>query len=103
MQCWLIPSEQEVIEFAGIVALTAQTSTASSVYHAGTQTISFTRHRFPPEFIYHAVWLNERFTLSYRDVEDLLAEGAPPINQRAWSMRRGGPPTSKQETFCGLS
>jgi transposase-like protein len=37
-------------------------------------TISFTRHQFPPAIIRHAVWLYVRFTLSYRDVEDLLAE-----------------------------
>ena len=37
-------------------------------------TISFKRHRFPPEIIRRAVWLYARFTLSYRDVEDLLAE-----------------------------
>jgi putative transposase len=30
--------------------------------------------RFPPEIIIHAVWLYHRFCLSYRDVEDLLAE-----------------------------
>ena len=32
------------------------------------------RHRFPPEIISHAVWLYHRFCLSFRDVEDLLAE-----------------------------
>ena len=37
-------------------------------------TISFARHEFPPAVIRHAVWLYARFTLSYRDVEDLLAE-----------------------------
>ena len=37
-------------------------------------TISFARHQFPPEIIRRAVWLYVRFTLSYRDVEDLLAE-----------------------------
>jgi putative transposase len=31
-------------------------------------------YRFPPEIISHAVWLYHRFTLSFRDVEDLLAE-----------------------------
>ncbi len=31
-------------------------------------------HRFPPEIISHAVWLYHRFTLSFRDLEDLLAE-----------------------------
>jgi putative transposase len=30
--------------------------------------------RFPPAISSHAVWLSFRFTLSYRDVEDLLAE-----------------------------
>ena len=32
------------------------------------------RHRFPPEIISHAVWLYHRYCLSFRDVEDLLAE-----------------------------
>lgn len=38
------------------------------------ESISYSRHRFPPVVIQHAVWLYFRFTLSYRDVEDLLAE-----------------------------
>ena len=38
------------------------------------QPISYTRHQFPAEVIQHAVWLYLRFTLSYRDVEELLAE-----------------------------
>jgi len=36
--------------------------------------ISYRRHRFPPVIIQHAVWLYLRFTRSYRDVEELLAE-----------------------------
>lgn len=36
--------------------------------------ISYRRHRFPPSVIQHAIWLHYRFTLSFRDVEDLLAE-----------------------------
>jgi transposase-like protein len=32
------------------------------------------RHQFPPAIIRHAVWRYVRFTLSYRDVEGLLAE-----------------------------
>src|SRR6266851_3152232 len=36
--------------------------------------ISYARHQFPPVVIRHAVWIYLRFTLSYRDVEDLLAE-----------------------------
>ena len=31
-------------------------------------------HRFPPEIIQHAVWFYHRFSLSHRDIEDLLAE-----------------------------
>jgi len=31
-------------------------------------------YRFPPEIIAHAVWLYHRFCLSFRDVEELLAE-----------------------------
>src|SRR5215212_11406834 len=38
------------------------------------QPISYARHQFPAEIIRHAVWLYVRFTLSYRDVEELLAE-----------------------------
>ena len=38
-------------------------------------TISFARHQFPPAIIRHAVWLYVRFTLSYRDVEDLQERG----------------------------
>src|ERR1700675_1781589 len=36
--------------------------------------ISFKRHRFSPEIIRHAIWLYARFTLSFRDVAELLAE-----------------------------
>jgi putative transposase len=37
-------------------------------------TVCYKRHRFPPAIISHAVWLYYRFTLSYRDVEEMLAE-----------------------------
>ena len=37
-------------------------------------TISYAGYRFPREIIQHAVWVYLRFTLSYRDVEELLAE-----------------------------
>jgi putative transposase len=38
------------------------------------QKISYSGYRFPPEIIHQAIWLYLRFTLSLRDVEDLLAE-----------------------------
>jgi putative transposase len=36
--------------------------------------ISYKGYRFPLEIIQQAIWLYVRFTLSFRDVEDLLAE-----------------------------
>src|SRR5260370_3702112 len=36
--------------------------------------ICYDGYRFPPEIIQQAIWLYLRFTLSLRDVEDLLAE-----------------------------
>jgi hypothetical protein len=38
------------------------------------QKISYRGYRFPPEIVRQAIWLYLRFTLSLRDVEDLLAE-----------------------------
>ena len=55
-------------------------------------TISFARHQFPPEIIRHAVWLYVRFTLSYRDVEDLLAERGLDVSYetvRRWVLKFG--------------
>jgi transposase-like protein len=55
-------------------------------------TISFARHRFPPAVIRHAVWLYMRFTLSHRDVEDLLAERGLDISYetvRRWVLKFG--------------
>ena len=39
-----------------------------------TKTPSYQRHRFPSEIISHAVWRYRRFCLSFREVEELLAE-----------------------------
>ncbi len=38
------------------------------------QLISYARHQFSAEIVRHPTWLYLRFTLSYRDVEELLAE-----------------------------
>jgi len=40
-------------------------------------------YRFPPEIISHAVWLYFRFSLSFRDVEDLLAERGITVSYEA--------------------
>jgi putative transposase len=39
-----------------------------------TNPLSYYRHRFPPDIISHAVWVYHRFCLSFREVEDLLAQ-----------------------------
>ena len=54
--------------------------------------ISYRRHRFPPVVIQHAVWLYLRFTLSYRDVEELLAERGFDLSYesvRSWVLKFG--------------
>jgi putative transposase len=54
--------------------------------------LSYRRHRFPPEIIQHAIWLYFRFTLSYRDVEELLAERRVEISYetvRRWALKFG--------------
>ena len=56
------------------------------------QKISYRRHRFPSEIIQHAVWLYFRFPLSYRDVEDLLAERGIDVSYetvRRWALKFG--------------
>ena len=39
-----------------------------------SQASSYRGYRFPSEIISHAVWLYHRYCMSFRDVEDLLAE-----------------------------
>jgi putative transposase len=54
--------------------------------------LSYRRHRFPPAVIQHAVWLYLRFTLSFRDVEELLAERGLDISYetiRNWALKFG--------------
>ncbi len=58
------------------------------------QNISFKRHRFSPHIIRHAVWLYARFTLSYRDIEYLLAERGLDVSYetvRRWFLKFGAP------------
>ncbi len=49
-------------------------------------------YRFPAEIISHAVWLYHRFCLSFRDVEDLLAERGVTVSYEAirlWCLKFG--------------
>jgi transposase-like protein len=56
------------------------------------QPISYARRQFSPDIIRHAVWLYYRFTLSYRDVEELLAERCIDVSYesvRRWALKFG--------------
>ena len=80
--------------------------------------ISFKRHRFPSDVIRHAVWLYFRFSLSFRDVEELLAQRGidasyetircwtikfgPQIARRLNSHRPGPSPGAVRQTLKGL-
>ncbi len=52
----------------------------------------YKRHRFSPDIIRYAVWLYHRFTLSHRDIEDLLAERGISVSYesiRLWCIKFG--------------
>ena len=54
--------------------------------------LSYRGHRFPAPIIQHAIWLYLRFTLSYRDVEELLAERGLDMSYetvRRWVLKFG--------------
>ena len=53
---------------------------------------SYHGYRFPSEIIRHAVWLYHRFALSFRDVEDLLAQRSVTVTYetiRQWCLTFG--------------
>ncbi len=53
---------------------------------------SFKRHRFPADIIRHSIRLYARPTLSYRDVEEILAEpglGISDETARRWFLQFG--------------
>lgn len=54
--------------------------------------LSFNGHRFPPDIIRNAVWLYFRFSLSLRDVEELLAQRGIDVSYetiRCWTIKFG--------------
>src|SRR6201997_416904 len=76
--------------FVGIATLTG--NWPADVLLWAMKPISYARHRFPRDIIRHAVWLYLRFTLSYRDVEDLLAERGLIVSNEAirrWVLKFG--------------
>ena len=58
--------------------------------------VRYPRYPFPPAIISHAVWLYYRFTLSFRDVEDLLAQRGITVLDQFY------PPAMVRDLWCGL-
>ncbi len=53
---------------------------------------SYQRHRFPSEIISHALWLYHRFSLSFREVEEVLAKRGITVTYetiRQWCQKFG--------------
>jgi len=53
---------------------------------------TYKRFRYPAEIISHALWLYHRFTLSFRDVEELLASRGIVVSYetiRRWCLKFG--------------
>src|SRR6266481_3493255 len=62
---------------------TSEMTTSESLYH---------RHRFPAEIISHCVWLYFRFSLSFRDVEELMSSRGVSLTYetvREWCLKFG--------------
>ena len=57
-----------------------------------TRRSRYVRHSFPPEVISHAVWIYYRFSLSFREVEEMLVERGVDVTYetiRQWSIKFG--------------
>ena len=57
-------------------------------------TPEYYHHRFPSEIISHYVWLYFRFSLRFRDVEEMMNECAVKVTYesvRGWCLKRSGP------------
>jgi putative transposase len=72
--------------------------------------LSYRQHRFSPPIIQQAIWLYLPFTLSYRDVEELLTErglGLSYETVRRWVLKFGpliaaaSTPPATTEKSCG--
>jgi putative transposase len=50
----------------------------------------YRRHRFPGKIISHCIWLYYRFSLSYRDIEELMAQRGVKVTYetiRQWCLK----------------
>ncbi len=73
----------------GLVTLLRACGPAGGSVATGMKKISYRGYRFPSEIIQQAIWLYLRFTLSFRDVEDLLAERGIMVSYLRWVIHFG--------------
>jgi putative transposase len=65
---------------------------AANLTPMSIQSSPYRGYRFPPEIISYAVWLYHLFCLSFRDVEELLAERGITVSYEAvrqWGLKFG--------------
>src|SRR5215510_14428588 len=77
------------MHLAGTVKLARDAANSISM---GPQPSPYRGYRFPPEIIAYAVWLYHRFCLSFRDVEELVAERGVNVSDEAvrqWCLKFG--------------
>jgi transposase-like protein len=55
-----------------------------------TATASYKGHRYPVEIINHCVWLYFRFSVSFREVEELMLAVRRDVARGEWSRSIGG-------------
>ena len=92
MLLWRERERRLLVERPDDGAVTLTLGTELMCYHLLMRTVSYHRHRFPPDIIQNAVWLYFRFPLSFRDIEDLLAERGIDVSYetvRRWSVKFG--------------
>ena len=65
-----------------------------------SQLPSYRGYRFPAEIISHAVWLYHRFCLSFRDVEDLLAQRGVTVSYETIQLLQSRPSTVARHGAC---
>jgi len=76
--CYHMPGRSRTTPSHRLGIVTATESRGSADRTAcGMPRLSYRRHGFPPPIIPPAIWRYLRFTLSYRDVEELPAERGP--------------------------
>ena len=62
-------------------------------------------YRYPAQIISHAVWLYHRFTLSFRDIEELLAARGVVVSYetiRQWCKKYGSIYCNQIKKSCGV-